>query len=30
MDMVWRQWAVVEKLMSERFPEALKRDIVDE
>jgi hypothetical protein len=26
---VWRQFAVVEKLMSERDPEALKRDIIN-
>ena len=26
---VWRQWAVVAKLMSERFSEKLKKDVVD-
>jgi hypothetical protein len=26
---VWRQWAVVVKLMSERFSEKLKKDLVD-
>ena len=26
---VWRQWAVVVKLMSERFSENLKKDVVD-
>jgi hypothetical protein len=25
---VWRQWAVVEKLMSERFPDKLKEDVI--
>ena len=25
---VWRQWAVVEKLMSERFPDKLKKDVI--
>ena len=26
---VWRQWAVVVKLMTERFPENLRKDVVD-